>query len=435
MYEQFSNLLNMAKNQSENSGFQGKKFWDVNSWYDNGYWATPTFDGQTFDQGSGLFTSGPLKSIRITKDRGQGKATNVFGGGASGQYENDPYLEFDSQGNFLKQENWSNMGTDKFTDMGALLVAAAATAGIGSAVAGAAGAAGAGGAGAAGGGAGAGAGTFGSFAGPGYTAGAGAGAAGSAAAGGGGLAGLFGGGGGASTLGTLGKLGSALAPLFSGGGSGGGGTGGTGGAGGGGLNLGGLGLQDIIGLIGGGVDANRQGDAAEKMLAWLNGNQAKMENLYSPDSPESKYLWDAMSRKDAAAGRNSQYGPRTADFAAKVAEAKANNIKQFTTGTSRAYADALNQDASKYAGLSAALQRAATGGGGGIDLGSIIANLGSSLGGLNLGGGINMSPDGVFGPSGSNWSGGTMSNDEIWEMINGGSVDVNGGSVFDDWFL
>ena len=275
-------------------------------------------------------------------------------------------------------------------------------------------------------------------------AGAGAGAAGAgaggAAAGGagaaGGLSSLFGGG---STLGTIGKVGSALASIL--GATGGGSNGGGGGGGTGGLNLGGLGLQDIIGLIGGGVDANRQGEAAEKMLAWLNGNQAKMESLYSPNSPESKYLWEEMSRKDAAAGRNSQYGPRTADFAGKVAADKAANIRNFTTGTSRAYADALNQDASKYAGLSAALQRAAGGGGGNnLNLGSLLSLFGNG-GGMNLGGGINMDANGIFGPSGSNWSGGTMSNDEIWDMINGGGYagdlggGVDAGVDIVDWFL
>lgn len=121
---------------------------------------------------------------------------------------------------------------------------------------------------------------------------------------------------------------------------------------------GGFTANDLAGVIGGLTDAQRQGDAANKMRGWLDQNQQKMESLYSANSPEYDQLWQAMSRKDAAAGRNSQYGPRTAQFASEVAKHRADNIRQFTTGTSRAYADALNQNAAKYSGLSAALQRA-----------------------------------------------------------------------------
>lgn len=155
---------------------------------------------------------------------------------------------------------------------------------------------------------------------------------------------------------------SAAAPLLNqGGGSG-------GGKGGGLLDLlnGGNGnLGDILNLLGnvgmGLFDANKQGDAAKQMLDWLNNHETKMDNYMKPDSPEWNQMWEAMSRKDAAAGRNSQYGPRTADFLANVAKAKADNTRLFTTGNSRAYADALNQNASKYAGLGGLL-----GAGGGL---------------------------------------------------------------------
>ena len=330
-------------------------------------------------------------------------------------YDGQMAYEYDTQGNKLREYKTTNPAKTDWGEMAALALitaisggaAAAAMAPAGAAAAGGAGSAA--GAGAAGGGLstggglgtgltmgggglglsagggtlgltagsagagaiGAGIGTTGLAAGAGSLLGAGALAAGGggAAAGGSTLGSLFGGGGGSSLSSTLIKqLGSTgLSALFGGGGGSSATTGGGG-------SSGGFGLNDLIGLIGGGVDASRQGEAAEKMMAWLNSNQAKMDGFMSPDSPEYNAMWEQMSRKDAAAGRNSQYGPRTADFLANVAKAKADNTRMFTTGNSRAYADALNQDAGKYAGLSAALQRSATGGGsgGGLNLSSLL---------------------------------------------------------------
>lgn len=243
----------------------------------------------------------------------------------------------------------------------------------------------------------------------------GMGAGGTAATGGGGLASLFGGGGASAGGGLsrmLSQLGSTGGKLLSTGLSsilGGGGN-----DGGGGMNLG--------PFLAGGVDAYKQGDAADKMLSWLNSQSGKMEGYMNPNSPEYSAMWEAMSRKDAAAGRNSQYGPRTADFLAKVADAKAGNTLRFTTGTSRAYADALNQDAGKYTGLLSALGNQSGG----------TQNLSSILGSL-------------FGGSGSvdtsDWSdfGGSdlPSNDDLWEMINGGGGFELPDGTFDisDWWL
>jgi hypothetical protein len=181
--------------------------------------------------------------------------------------------------------------------------------------------------------------------------------------------GLFSGGGLGNVGSTLGKLGmSAL-----------GGGGGGGGSSGGSMlgNFGNLGVNDVLGALGGGLDWYNQSQAADKMLNWLNGNQSKMEGFMNPGNPEYNAMWDQMSRSDAAAGRNSQYGPRTSDFLAKVAQAKANNIMNFTTGTSRAYSNALNQNASAPTGFLQALQRTGKG------LGNpSLSQLFSGLGGL-----------------------------------------------------
>lgn len=200
------------------------------------------------------------------------------------------------------------------------------------------------------------------------------------------------------------RLGSSL---FGGGGSGGGarpgGTGGGAGTGAGGVG----GLQDLFGLINGAVSANRQGKAADEMKAWLLSQQGKMEGYMNPNSPEYNQMWQEMSRKDAAAGRNSQYGPRTSDFLANVAKAKADNTLRFTTGTSKAYADALNQNASKYAGLSSEIGRAFSGSGGTMNLSSLLNTLNGSS------------------PGGS----GGISNDAFWQLLGseGSPIDYGAG--------
>jgi hypothetical protein len=167
-------------------------------------------------------------------------------------------------------------------------------------------------------------------------------------------------------------------------------------------NTGDFGLDDIASLIGGGVDAQRQGDAARTMREWMDNSMARNESYFSPNSPEYKQLWESMSRKDAAAGRNSQYGPRTADFMAKVAQSRADNNTRMTTGLSRAYSEALNQNASKYGGLSAAIQRALQGG--------AITNMSSLLRfiedfGTNSGGGApGTNPGGYTAPDGQRYN-------------------------------
>jgi hypothetical protein len=178
----------------------------------------------------------------------------------------------------------------------------------------------------------------------------------------------------ASTLSNpIAKVATGLASVLGGGGSS---SSSNGSSGNGGFSLG-----DILGLVAGGVDANKQGEAAKKMKEWMDQRQAMVDNLYAPGSPEYNALWEEMSRKDAAAGRNSQYGPRSVDLAAKIAQIKADQNVRMTTGLSRAYAEALNQDASKYGGLSAAAQKLLTGNGGGgtvQNLSSIINSIAKS---------------------------------------------------------
>jgi hypothetical protein len=64
--------------------------------------------------------------------------------------------------------------------------------------------------------------------------------------------------------------------------------------------------------------------AKNKMAAaqrgMYNQNRADIMNTYAPGSPEYNLLAQQMARKDAAAGRNSQYGARANDLAATIAK-------------------------------------------------------------------------------------------------------------------
>lgn len=179
------------------------------------------------------------------------------------------------------------------------------------------------------------------------------------------------------------------------------------------------GLTDILGNLGGNlgglanlvpglVSANQQGQAGSQMIDWLKGQQGKIDNLYNPGTPEYNSLYDEMSRKDAAAGRNSQYGPRSVDLAGKLAGIKGGLTTQFTTGTSRALSDALTQRANRFdgllgglgtlnpngaaGGLAGLIKQLSGGGSGGID---------DLLNGISNNGFNSLNPSGSFAPNSS----------------------------------
>ena len=151
--------------------------------------------------------------------------------------------------------------------------------------------------------------------------------------------------------------------------------------GGGGTSNGGINLNNLAGLISSIYGAGQQKDSAKDMINWLNGQQAKIDNLYAPGSPEYNYLWQEMSRKDAAAGRNSQYGPRSVDLAARIAGIKADNTARLTTGIGNTYAAALRDRANSTAGIPAILGSMLGGNGAGnISVSGLLNSIfGSSL--------------------------------------------------------
>ena len=65
---------------------------------------------------------------------------------------------------------------------------------------------------------------------------------------------------------------------------------------------------------------------AEKQQAMYDQNRADIMNTYTPGSPEYNLLAQQMARKDAAAGRNSQYGTRANDLAATIAKLRMNAL-------------------------------------------------------------------------------------------------------------
>jgi hypothetical protein len=165
-----------------------------------------------------------------------------------------------------------------------------------------------------------------------------------------------------------------------------------------------------------GLNGDLQSDkSADKMLEWLRGQQAKIDGLYAPGSNEYNSLWQEMSRKDAAAGRNSQVGPRSVDLAARIAQIKADNTTRLTAGTARGMADAFNQQgtARSLPGLSALLGQS---GGAGALLGGLgNAGIGALLGrfgGGDSGAGISP-PNPFFTDQAGNNSG------SIWDTVSG----------------
>jgi hypothetical protein len=115
--------------------------------------------------------------------------------------------------------------------------------------------------------------------------------------------------------------------------------------------------QNLADIIAGTMDYRNQNKSSDQMLDYMRTQQGKIDSLYQPGSPEWQSLWEAMSRKDAAAGRNSQYGPRTVDFMGKVADTKAKYTAELTKGLAGNYQQAFNQQAASPAGVRAAMSK------------------------------------------------------------------------------
>jgi hypothetical protein len=74
----------------------------------------------------------------------------------------------------------------------------------------------------------------------------------------------------------------------------------------------------------------------------LQGQMSSLANMYGPDSPYAKQLSQELARRDAKAGRNSQYGPRSVELQAKLA-AMAPTVANSMAGLGKAASDANTQ--------------------------------------------------------------------------------------------
>lgn len=87
--------------------------------------------------------------------------------------------------------------------------------------------------------------------------------------------------------------------------------------------------------------AGEQRDRYNQINNQINGS-------YSPGSPEFEYMKQELARKDARAGRNSQYGPRAVELQARVADIKNRNLASTQTGQNNLQSSYLNNE---YGGL------------------------------------------------------------------------------------
>lgn len=120
-------------------------------------------------------------------------------------------------------------------------------------------------------------------------------------------------------------------------------------------NSGGAGLNDLMGIISGIIGSVGQNKSAGEQRQWLDKQMSDINKLYAPGSPEHELLKQEMERKDAAAGRNSQYGPRATDLAAKIAEIKARNIANLAGSTQGNVMNSITADKTSLNSLLAAL--------------------------------------------------------------------------------
>lgn len=88
-----------------------------------------------------------------------------------------------------------------------------------------------------------------------------------------------------------------------------------------GKSLGNMGPAGVLSGLAGMYTSNKTANAQQDRF---NQVQQQINGTYAPGSPEYEALMQQLSRTDAAAGRNSQLGPRSVDLAAKIAQLKMN---------------------------------------------------------------------------------------------------------------
>jgi hypothetical protein len=105
------------------------------------------------------------------------------------------------------------------------------------------------------------------------------------------------------------------------------------------------------GLAAGALGARAQAQRGQAQMDRFNQVNGQINNMYAPGSPEYNSLWQEMSRKDAAAGRNSQYGPRSVDLAGKIAGIKGNMLSSTLASQNTMFNSGLNNSTGTLGGM------------------------------------------------------------------------------------
>lgn len=81
---------------------------------------------------------------------------------------------------------------------------------------------------------------------------------------------------------------------------------------------------------------NQMAKAQQAQADQMRAQAAQVNNMYAPGSPEYNLMMQQMARKDAAAGRNSQYGVRAQNLAGIIAQQKAQMLPSIANMTNSA---------------------------------------------------------------------------------------------------
>lgn len=101
---------------------------------------------------------------------------------------------------------------------------------------------------------------------------------------------------------------------------------------GGGFDLGGT-LTGLSGLYQG----QRAAGSASQAATAAQTQAQQLADLYGPNSPYAQQLREELGRRDAAAGRRSQYGPREVELQARLADVAARNAPNLLAANKQAY--------------------------------------------------------------------------------------------------
>lgn len=134
----------------------------------------------------------------------------------------------------------------------------------------------------------------------------------------------------------------------------------------------GPGLGDILGGLGSIGGAYNDYQNSKEDSAWWKSQLDTLEGMYKPGTPEAELMRQKMEAQDAATGRRSQYGVRSANLAADLASKRAGIM------TSAGYQNMANayrdRDSQSLNSLFAAM--------GSKDTQSLISSIGSGIGSL-----------------------------------------------------